>query len=61
MIVFMRSGDSGPACPQCSGRNGGHHRAKEGMDVLGNFGKGPLRPSSVQGRDVPLSKQVFVT
>lgn len=61
VIVFMRSGDSGPACPQCSGWNGGHHRAKEGMDVLGNFGKGPLRPSSVQGRDVPLSKQVFVT
>lgn len=32
-------GDSGPACPHYSGWNGGHHRAKEGMDVLGSLGK----------------------
>lgn len=61
VIVFMRSRDSGPACPHYSGWNGGHHRAKEGMDVLGSFGKGPLRPSLVQGSDTPPSKRVFAT
>lgn len=61
VTVFMRSGDSGPACPHYSGWNGGHRRAKEGMDVLESFGKGPLRPSLVQGSDIPPSKRVFAT
>lgn len=61
MTVFVRSGGSGPACPQCSGWSGGHHRAKDGRDVLGRFGKGPLRPSLEQGRDAPPSKQVLAT